>query len=41
MTFGEILTGIFLVVISIPVFRVIIQPVVVVIGMIIYGNGKD
>jgi len=40
MTSGEILTGIFLVLISIPVFRVILQPIIVVIGMLIYGNDR-
>jgi len=40
MTSGEILTGIFLILISIPVFRVILQPIIVVIGMLIYGNDR-
>lgn len=40
MTVGEILTGIFLILISIPVFRVILQPIIVVIGMMIYGNDR-
>jgi len=40
MSFEEVLTGIFLILISTPVIKVILQPIIVVIGMIIYGNGK-
>ena len=40
MTVGQILTGILLLILCLPVIRVILQPVIIVIGMIIYGNER-
>jgi len=40
MTLGQILTGILLLILCLPVIRVILQPVIIVIGMIIYGNKR-
>ena len=40
MIIGQILTGILLLILCLPIIRVILQPVIIVIGMIIYGNER-